>query len=265
MIVVAIVLGWVLLSLGASAFTNPLTMYVNMTSKGGFWMTRFIPVPCLIGIAYMKEEYDEHWIWVGNKKRKQFRRVLETTLLFSLPARLRFLRVSRMCAASSAEHSRDRIEVMHLESHPHYRDVSAVGEHRCHETIGYLPPNNVLPTMLTVMGYDEIVNLYAGGIVSTRLTGDKGGTRALIDKCQSLDEAESVAGILQRIVDAEEEKRKTMKGNYVQIVDADQAMRKRVLGREHVSMVSTAFREKSREYPDVPAEVLVEFVAESMV
>lgn len=271
--IVAVVLSWMALSLVVSFVANPIRWYAYMSHTRLYALTKFVPAPCVLAISYLKEldqdrHFDDKTEW---KLRYHAKRAIESLFLFGIPLRLTYLRASMTCAGSDAEYAKSRSEIDLENVHSSYRDMSTVGSHRCHEIMGHLPPVHKLSVILDAMGYDHVVELPQGGMVSTRLTGDEGGIRSLIDHGRTLEEVDAISKVIQCQVDEQKQQLKDEIDNspefipFGRVMDMDSAMRKRLLSRENVAVVAERFRAKVDENPEVPLEILVEFMVESEV
>lgn len=273
-IVPALVLVWMALSFAVSAVTSPIRRYVLISYTRGFWLHKLVPVPCLIAISYLNEHENElmfldksafHW-------KRKLSRWNERLFAFSLPSRMRYLKISRTCSASHAENALSKDEIHLTNTHPHYRDMTGIGTHRCHDVLGHLPPVHMLKAMLRAMGYENIVDMENGGVLVSRERGENAGLRPLLEVCSSLDEAEAVAVVLRRQVESEMQKIEQTIGLkpgdsrfLTQFMDTDSAIRKSIFSRGHITDVATAFQGYVKNNEDVPLEVLVELFSSETV
>lgn len=254
------VLAWIVLSSLISLATAPV-FHLNRLKHHGSWLTKWLPVPCLFALAFMEEK--EATIRAKSLYGSGYfiKWYFEFCVLFSLPSRIGYFQAARTCAHSPVDDLRKSSRAR--KSH----DLSTLGSHRCHAAIGHIPATHLLSDVIEAMEYDAIEGLFDSMITDYWITNWHPERRSLISQCRSLDEAESVAAILQRQIDNDKELNDLKSHSVSRSMERDclRMVQNRVISENNIKKVAGEFRAKVDENPEVPLEILVEFTSDSMV
>lgn len=250
---------WVALSLTATFLTNPVRWHAIMQNKRFPQLTQFVPVPCLVAIMDYRERFFEGEWYANSSETVRADHVIEKMFLFSLPQRLKFLRISKACGASSVENPRG-----HNSPYFPWSDPDKKGLHHCHEVAGLMPRTQRVSAFMHILGYDNIVDVFGeerGNAYISVEPQSRGRTRLLISNCRNFEEADAVAMILQRQIDEHEDLapgKPPLRPNWSRS-DSLFHVRDKVLSHGNIVPIVKEFEGRVDEAPEVPLEIHVQF------
>lgn len=271
--ILAVVAVWSVVSLAFTWFSDPMRWYSWMSTGRFRAVAKFVPVPCFVALMdWQEHRSEEEWKAslsrdkVAKKRNLRLRRTVDKAFLFSLPERLEFRHLSQVCAASSFENATTR----DFRQSQWLKDTSKTRVHGCHD-LGYLPERIRFSHFIRdVMGYDNLTNLfsyqdvhYTAGKVRGKNKKNVDNvknpslferTRVLIQSCQSFEEADAVAAILLRQV----------YGGSGAKESQERLVERNLLSDANIAVVVTRFRERVREFPEVPMGIHVEMALSSL-